>query len=426
MKKSQSLHSFTRTTFITTIGVIFGVFVIASCQNPTSSEKKAVSSGKETTSSFSKQADVRPSLALSLSVLQNEVAKKQHPLPDDVAHLGNINRIQGFIIEPDGEIILFGTHDPETPLLHIDDVAVALRNAYQDQLNNTYQGVIGCTIDPLVGAQDPWRIQKVQVFGMPPTATMAARHITIDYELKKVSAGLLSFAGVLSQWEMTRAASPLCEGSSEKQQETTHRFWFYSLYPASPRFVEEEDIVLIVQPVRVQLLTEREFLDRTGQRTGAAPASVHAERFAQMITEMLARNQIHRWASIVQDFRAIEVAQLLRFKHVPIQSLQYFLHDHPLTEVETPTYVGGIRREESGEVVCDSAISERRMVHGISVGSTERVQRYHLTSRGGVEAKVEISEENFEEEHSGALTDLHRRVRASRPSSRALFWSLED
>ncbi len=107
---------------------------------------------------------------------------------------------------------------------------------------------------------------------------------------------------------------------------------------------------MILKPVGVQLLTEREFLNQTGQRTGAAPASPLAERFAQVITELLASNRLHQYTQLVQDFRTIEVAQLLWFKRVPAQSLRYFLQDYPLMEVETPAFVGGIRREEQGEV----------------------------------------------------------------------------
>ena len=208
--------------------------------------------------------------------------------------------------------------------------------------------------------------------------------------------------------------------------EAAHRFWFYPLYPPSPRFMEEESMVLILKPVGVQLMTEQEFLDRTGKRTGAAPASPLAERFAQVITELLASNQLPHYAQLRNDFRLIEVAQLLRFKHVPAQGLRYFLQDYPLTEVKTPTFVGGIRREERGEVVCDSEISERRVAHGALIGSMERVQRYHLTSRGGVEAKVELIQEQFVEKRSGVLTDLRRRVRTSRPSPQALLWPIKD
>lgn len=408
-------------TFFIALGAILGV-VTASCQKPTSSGGSPTS-GKEVIPSSQKD-EVRPSLALSLTVLQEEAAKQHQALPHDLAHPGGMNRIQGFMIE-DGEILLLGAQDPDPslPPVDLESLVIALRNAYQ--VSPAYQGVLGCTIDPSVGAEDPWRIQQVKVLGMPATVTMAARHVAIDYELKKVSAGILSFAGVPSQWEMTRSASPLCEGPMDKEMEAVHRFWFYPLYPPSPRFMEEEGMVLILKPVGVQLLTEQEFLDRTGKRTGATQASPLAERFAQVITELLAKNQLRHYAQLRQDFRVIEVAQLLRFKRVPAQSLQYFLQDYSLTEVMVPEFVGGIRREEQGEAVCDTEISERQAPQGKLISGTERVQRYHLTSRGGVEAEVQLAPEHFVEERSGVLADLRRRVRASRPSAQALLWPID-
>lgn len=419
MKKSHSLSNSIGRSFLVTLGITLGVLVTISCQKPASKENSPTVT-EESTPSPQQQHNIWPSLALSLTVLQEEVAKRPYPLPDELAHLGSMNHVQGILIEPDGELILFGRHDSEVPPFHLDDVVVVLRNAYQ--VSAVYQGVLGCTIDPWTGSKDPWRIQQVKVFGMPATAMMAARQVATDYELKKIGAGILPLDGISSQWEMMRSTSPLCEGPADKATETAHRFWFYPLYPPAPRFMEEEGIIAIVKPVGVQLLTEQEFLDRTGKRTGAAPASPLAERFAQTVTELLARNQLRHYAQLRQDFRMIEVAQLLRFKRVPPQSLRYFLQDYPLTEVQTPTFVGGIRREERGEVVCDSEISERRVAQGVSIGSAERVQRYHLTSRGGVEAKVQVAREHFVEERSGTLADLRRRVETSRPAPRTLSW----
>jgi hypothetical protein len=364
-------------------------------------------------------------MALSLTVLQEKAAKRGQALPEELAHLGGMNRIQGFMMEPDGEILLLGERDPSLPPIHLDDLVVALRNAFQ--VSPAYQGVLGCTIDPWSESKDPWRVQQVKVFGMPASVAMAARHVAIDYELKKVSAGILALEGVPSLWEMTHLASPLCEGPLDKEEEveTTHRFWFYPLYPPSPRFQQEQGIVLILRPVGVQLLTEQEFLNRAGQRASTSPAAPLATHFAQAITELLATNQLRHFAQLRNDFRVIEVAQLLRFKQVPAQSLGYFLEDYPLTEVAVPAFVGGIRREERGEVVCQNQITERRVPEGKLIGSAEQVKRYHFISRGGVEAKVQLAPEHFVEERSGVLADLRRRVLASRPSTHALLWPIE-
>jgi hypothetical protein len=367
----------------------------------------------------------QPSLALSLTVLQRQAEQHVGTLSQQTVQLGWMNRIHGFLLEADGEIILLGEHDPALPMLHLDNVVVALRKAYQ--VSDAYQGVLGCTIDPWAGTEDPWRIQRVTVFGMPPTVHMAARHVLVDFELKKVSAGLLLLAqGVPSLHELDMATFSPCAGSGTATIEAVHRFWFAARYPEVPRFLAQDGIVLITKPVGVQLLTEQEFLDRAGRRTDAAPASPVAERFARVITDLLASDQVEHYIQLRNDFRLIELAQLFRYQQVPATSLGYLLHDHKLTEAKTPSFVVGIRREEQGEIVCDGAISEQQAQRGTLVSSEEQVQRYHFLSRGGVEAKVEIVSTHFGDEPDGLLAGLRTRVLASRPSAQALSWPIID
>jgi hypothetical protein len=289
-----------------------------------------------------------------------------------------------------------------------------------------YQGVIGVSIDPWPNAKDPWRLQKVKVMGIPPTVAMAARHVTLDYQLKKVVAGLVTLPDLPSLYDLTRSTTPLCEGARDKEARMEHRFWFYPLYPPAPRFTQDEGGVLIRQAgaVQVQLLTEQALWNRTGQRTGAAPASPPAERFAQLFTERLATPPFAPYGQLVQDFRVIEVAQLLRYLRISAEHLPYFLQGYPLQEVAVPAAVGGIRREERGEVTCDHQVTERRLARWTRFEGTEQVHRYHVTTRGGVEAQVRLTPEAFAAERPGALTPLRRRVRAARPSAQAVFWPL--
>lgn len=371
---------------------------------------------------------IQPTLALSLIRLQQQVAVLQRAgraIPDRLAQLGGVNRIQGVMSAPDGELILLGSRDAKAPRLDLESLVVALRNAYR--VSPAYQGAPGCTIDPWTGEGDPWAIQRVTVTGMPPRLAMAARHVALDYELKKVSAGIVALGhGVTSLYELRRDTAPLCAAQQEHEtaQTITHRFWFFPRYPPAPRFVQDAETVLILRPVEVQLLTEREFLDQAGRRQGAAPASPAAERFAGSITRLLATTARDDYTRLVQDFRLVEVAQLLRWRGLPAARLQYLLADYPLTEVSVPRFVGGIRREERGEMVCDTAISEQQLPQGTRVSSRQRVARYHYVSRGGVEARVRLRRAHFVPARAGALARLRQRVLASRPSPRAILWPI--
>ncbi len=423
-------RSFLRGTLCTTLGTSLGLLVTSARpgfafwpRRPPPRESPPA----DTSPTRLPAASPRPALALSLAVLQAEAASAQQvrqSLRNELAHLGGMNRLQGFTTEADGDLILLGDRDASCPPLHLDDLAVALRNAYQ--VSPAYHGTPGCTIDPSPG-KDPWQVQTVKVFGMPTSTAMAQRHVALDYELKRVTAGIVSLGdGIMSLYDLNRQAETLCPDTAHPGQPTaiTHRFWFYPRYPEPPRFLVQGSTVLVLKPVDVQLLTEQQFLDSTGHRTGAAPPAPQAERFAQRITTFLATHPPAPYAQMVGDFRVIEAAKLMEFQRVPAASLHYLLHEHPLTSVSVPRFVGGIRREEQGEVLCSSQIIERPGPKGPLVQTQNRVQRYRHTARGGVEVKITLPSTHFVEERAGVLEPLRRQVRAARPAPRALVWRI--
>jgi hypothetical protein len=231
---------------------------------------------------------LQPTTVLSLQTLQErvkEVAVARRKLTDELTNLGGMNRLHGFILGSDGEILLLGDRDTSQPAIKLESLVSALRNAYM--VSTVYHGAPGCSIDPRPG-DDPWRIQDVRVFGMPVSCSMAARHVSLDYELKKAAAGIPIGGTKLlpSIFELKREADALCGRTSGSDQNTeeAHRFWFYALLPPPPRFVREESGVCIRKPVGVQVLTEKEFLDRTGKRVGATTAGAEAQKFAEQVT----------------------------------------------------------------------------------------------------------------------------------------------
>lgn len=366
--------------------------------------------------------------ALSLRVLQAEATKhqqKHQALPDTLAHLDGLNRLQGFIAAPDGEVIVLGTHEASHPMLSVDDLAIALRSAFK--VSPSYQDAPGCSIDPWLGAQDPWRIQRVRVLGMPASA-MAARHVAVDYALKQASAGLISLEPEFpSLYAMARSSTTPCAEprTAEKQTQVTHRFWFYPRYPQPPpRFLTAEGCTLVLKPVGVQVLTEQEFFDHTGQRVGAAPASSEAGNWARRITDLLTADHIPQFASLCSDFRVIEFGKLLHYQQVPSASLQYLLREHWLTVTTVPSFIGGIRRDEREEVVCASQITERPGAKGTRIEAHEQIHRATWSFRGGVEAHVQLTPEHVAEERTGHLAQLRRQVLAARPTAEALWWPM--
>lgn len=345
-----------------------------------------------------------PQLAFSLRRLQDELSSGPSPL---ARALAGLNRFDGFLTE-DNDVVVFGGHDPAAPPLDVEDLAIALRNAYGMP---GYEGVIGCTIDPLPGVPDPWLWQTARIFGMPRNASMGVRHLAVDYDLKKISAGLLRLAGVESTYDFRRGDSH-CRQEAIGAANSVHRFWFTPLYPSAggPRFVQDAAGVGIQHPIGVQLMSEEEFL-RDGRRVGAAPPHAAARQFCASVTRVLSANTSLPHARMRHDFRIIELARLFAFKHVSPDRLSYLLRDLPLAARHTPEKLPGVRRDDHGSIHCglDTVGSGDTSV---VFGSSQHVERYHREYRGGVEAGVRIAPAEFAP-GDGYLDAVRRRVQGA-------------
>lgn len=353
-------------------------------------------------------------LALSLPDFEQALrsAVGAGDVPTDMRALYGLNRVRGFLFEPGGGIVVFGSHDPNRPPMEVDDLVVALRNA--QQVGPEYDGAPGCTIDPIPGS-DPWRVQAVKVFGMPASAPMGARHVAIDYEMKKIAAGLFTVPSAPSLFDGGRSGGP-CRAVGSDGYGGTHRFWFTPLYPGRPRFQRDDTGVMIEKPVEVQVQSEEEFLQQ-GERVGGAPPQPAAQRFAESLTAILAADSRPEYSCLKNDFRLIELAQLLRFVDAGAGRLTYLLREYPLAVASVTARVRGVRRQESGEATCGGLAAGKE-------AAPETVVRYRRDFRGGVEARINVESSDFIQ--SGELKAVRRAVLAARPSGGHSAWAFRS
>jgi hypothetical protein len=364
----------------------------------------------------------KPSLAVSLAGLTARLRKRGG---DALAQLGGLNRIVGVSVEESGDALLLGHKEPSWPSLHIDDLAVALRSAYQT--GPEYGEAPGCSIDPREGAADPWSMQKVRVLGMPFSCPMALRHVSVDYELKKASLGLTVLKpGLPALFQSMSDPIAACADTRKANDETQQvfRFWFCPLVASSPRFSREGSAMWIEKPVAVQVLTEEEFLDQRAHRTGSKPAEGPALRFAHAVSGLLAEAALPQYASLRGDFRLLEAAKVMALLAQPVAALAYFLNEHVLRVEKVPKFVGGLRREESGEITCDNTVSEKAEAGSVSYVARERTRSYRHQVRGGVEASVTIAKQDVRAAGGGELGGVLDRVRQAKPSADAAFWTV--
>lgn len=363
----------------------------------------------------------RPTVALSLRGVAAAFLKGGGGA-DRMANLGGLNRLLGVSVESDGEVLFLGHREPSWPSHHIDDMAVTLRSAFR--AGPEYQEPIGCTIDPRAGEDDPWTMQAARTFGLEPSA-MAARHIAIDYEMKKASLGLVVLKPGMPTLMYSQDTIADCAARPTQPKETTtaHRFWFCPNVPDAPRFVRDGEAIWIRKPVHARVLTEQEFLDSKAHRVGAKAAEGSAVEFARAMTGLLESGELPQYAALRGDFRLIEAAKLLPLLGVEPALLRYYLSDHTLGKVNVPKFVGGLWREGSAEFTCENKVEEVPVSGGISYRSHADVRGRRWRVVGGVEARVPIVERDVRAGRN-ELSAIMRQVRKARPSADAAIWTV--
>jgi len=191
------------------------------------------------------------------------------------------------------------------PPIEVDDLTIALRSAYQ--ANETYGDAPGCTIDPRQGAADPWQIQDAKILGMPRTAAMGARFLAADYELKKVSVGVLSLGGAQDLFKLSRTAAPFCDGAGDEGSKRPYTVSGSArAIPSRPDSFRIPARCGIRRPARVQLLTEKGV---SGQKRGAAPAAKRptaGAAFSLPSSPHAGRGAGPQYARMRADFRSLK------------------------------------------------------------------------------------------------------------------------
>src|SRR5207249_12029389 len=122
------------------------------------------------------------------------------------------------------------------------------------------------------------------------------------------------------------------------------------------------------------------------------PARPNAARVAQSLTRLLEGNDNPEYSRLRNDFRLSELAKVLAFKEVGTEFFNYLLKDFKMREVETKKFVTGIRRVETGQVVCNGEVGESR---GKVDATRLELSNYKNDFRGGVEGDVKVEAHDF-------------------------------
>lgn len=341
---------------------------------------------------------------ISLNRLERELQLHQAAgqAPDETMQLlAGLQRIKYVLVYPEnGDLVIAGPAgdwrqnqegrwvdvEKERPIVQLDDLVVAFRNAYGDE------GKFGCSINPtkpgLVNAQavnDRWAskggiksaslredfleelreglgLQDIVVYGINPQSRAARVLVEADYRMKLVGMGLEE--GTLGVTSYLNALDPKRHDLSNM---SVLRWWFTLNYEAL-RATEARDGFELRGP-GVKVLSENEMLSEQGDRIHTGKSSEANSEFAHSFTKqfdvLAAKYPIY--AELRNVFDLALVAAVVRSHKLPEKIDWHLTHFGPAGTYEpeldfAPTKVDS--------VINHRIIGGKHLVAGVSGGVT--------------------------------------------------------
>lgn len=253
------------------------------------------------------------SLKAVQAAIQESIDTKQ-PLPEEIALLGGLTRIEMVLVYPEeNDIVIAGPAESWTvakdgsivgsksglPIVYLEDLVVAFQTA-----DAARQEGISCSIDPTPegsqrlnalldqvsagpnfnpAAMEPamreaFGAQKVSITGVPKTSHMARVIFAADYQMKRLGMNLTKspVKGLPSYIEMIRSKSVKSPQS---------RWWMASDYNAIEH--SEDSLAWKISGRGIKTMTEQEVVGKDGTRTQNGKTDALAQKWADLFTDKL-------------------------------------------------------------------------------------------------------------------------------------------
>jgi len=254
------------------------------------------------------------SRAISLRGLENQLAaavQAGQPVPDEVACLGGLTRIEYLLVYPDQkDIVLVGPAEPwrihesgypvgvqsGKPIILLDDLVVALRTAFAPQ-----RSVISCSIDPTAegiqrlrafvksreGGNDPARLaasfeqvlgnQIVTITGVPENTHFARVLVAADFRMKQISMGIEP-----SPVSGLPSFPTLVSTSGRVPGNMMPRWWLAPDY--EPLLRDDAGLTWKFQKASVKTMVEADIRGASGEREKTVEAAPVYRKWADLMT----------------------------------------------------------------------------------------------------------------------------------------------
>lgn len=382
-------------------------------------------------------------VCLSLRVLSkraDEALSKGQPLGKEVANMGGIGWVMGYVIDAqNSDIILVGRRCPGRPNLHLDDLVATFRNLAEADVSPY------CSLDPLpanvletnrVIAAISLRIpedakmvieqlekaigpQQTEIGGVHRDARMAHVMIDADYHMKKVSQGLVNVPDVSSIVDrMIAAGEAAIDAGLEVPAlgASRSRFWFHIKKGAVVSFTTADGIVWL-ESCPVGLLTETQRNTADGSLYDSGEIDPWAEAFAAEMSEHFAEvaKSVPVYADLENLFRLRALCCAMYHRddvHKAALDVSYFLsrHQWALDAVMLPSLPG--------------LANCREWSKRVDRGNMEYEYFLAPVVCGGVSMETPVEDHQFHPDDTGLPERVKVAALMARPSLDKLTWLL--
>lgn len=253
---------------------------------------------------------------LSLRKIEALVAEKREaglPIPDEVELLGGLQRVQYVLVYPQaGDVVLAGPaegwradrfgnivgQNSGRPVLMLDDLMVALRAAVAEP-----GAGMSCSIDPtpeglsrvqkvangLKAGTSPKQAsqviaqalgyQTITVGGVPDSSHFARTMVAADFRMKRLAMGFepAPVEGMPSYLDL------LGKSRGRVPQNMLPRWWLAPNY--EPLLRDEGGLAWEIRGQGVKCMTEEDYVNSQGEKTGSGKAGGAAQKWADSFTE---------------------------------------------------------------------------------------------------------------------------------------------
>ncbi|MCO6046588.1 DUF1598 domain-containing protein [Aeoliella sp. ICT_H6.2] len=261
---------------------------------------------------------------VSLREMEAIVAEKREaglPVPDEVMLMAGLQRVQYVLVYPEtGDIVLAGPAEgwrvdnlgnvvgqtTGRPVVALDDFMVALRAAMAQpgagmscSIDPTPEGLanvqkVSKRFTPNTGPEraskaiaDAMGYQTISVTGIPATSHFARTLVAADFRMKRLAMGFepSPVEGMPSYLEL------LGKKRGRISQNMLPRWWLAADY--QPMLRDESGLAWELRGQGVKCMTEEDYVNSQGEKTGSGKANGPAQQWADTFTDKFEELEAH-------------------------------------------------------------------------------------------------------------------------------------